>query len=422
MLEPKMILRSIAMSCVMVIMTSFAALAQETSSPEKLLKYTGLYKIGENHEIGISMRRAGGRSILVLSDIQTDAIRALFPQGEDRFIAGREMIRPEPAQYHISFRKNSRGEVTSLVIREDGLRIEQVGHRQPQRTVPVKFHNGDVSLVGTLYLPDRKGPRFPAVVLSHGSEDNDRYSFDSLPYVLSHRGIAVLTYDKRGTGQSTGSWQDSGLETLADDLVAAVALLKSRRDIDSRRLGVIGFSEGGWVAPLAASKSPDLRFIVSISGGAFTKGISFIYKYRQQFLEDGLAGESLNKALAEKEAIVAQSAEKVKSGKQPSGFDKRITYDPADDWSSFKGSVLYMVGEFDVLEPAEQSAKRLGEILKESGNSDFTIKLFPRAHHGMLLGVTGKPSEFFSLRGISQFVPGYWDVLLCWLDSRLDLS
>lgn len=92
-------------------------------------------------------------------------------------------------------------------------------------------------------------------------------------------------------------------------------LLKSRSDIDPNRIGVIGFSEGGWVAPLAASKSSDIHFIVSISGGAFTKGHSFIHKYRQQFAEQNLSGEGLEKALAEKQAIVAESLEKVKSGR-----------------------------------------------------------------------------------------------------------
>lgn len=142
-------------------------------------------------------------------------------------------------------------------------------------------------MVGDLHLPKTAKLRHPAVVLAHGSEDSDRYSFDSLPHVLAHRGVAVLTYDKRGTGKSSGSWQDSGLEALADGLLKAVMLLKSRSDIDPNRIGVIGFSEGGWVAPLAASKSSDIHFIVSISGGAFTKGHSFIHKYRQQFAEQG---------------------------------------------------------------------------------------------------------------------------------------
>jgi pimeloyl-ACP methyl ester carboxylesterase len=402
-----------------VLISASQASGQSTPTLETMLSYTGLYRIGSNHEIGISLRKVSEMAVLVLSDLKTDEVRVLFPKGKDQFIAGRELRQPAPVQYQISFTRNSDSEVVSFTLRGEGSHAGQVANKQAQRTTPISFQNGNVSLVGTLYLPNRTNRRHPAVVLAHGSEDNDRYSFDALPHVLASYGIAVLAYDKRGTGQSTGSWETSGLELLADDLLAALKALKSRNDIDAQKIGVIGFSEGGWVAPLAASKSPDIRSIVSISGGAFTKGVSFIHKYRQQFLEQGLTGEALNKALAEKEAIVASSAEKVKSGNQPTGFDLRITYDPTEHWRSFKGSVLYLIGEFDTLENGEQSARRLRDVLTEGGNEDFTIKLFPRTHHGMFLGVTGKPSEFATLSGIRQLVPGYWDVLLRWLISRL---
>jgi uncharacterized protein len=388
---------------------------------DPLLEYAGVYTVGDHHDICISLRKFGEKSTLVLSDIQTDEVRMLFPQSKDRFVAGTQLTQPQPIQYHISFNRDSRSKVASLTLRDENHSSESIASKQTHRKEPANFLNGNVRLLGDLHLPKTANRRHPAVVLGHGSEDSDRYSFDCLPYVLAHHGVAVLAYDKRGTGRSSGSWQDSGLEALADDLQKAVVLLKSRSDIDPNRIGVIGFSEGGWVAPLAASKSSDIHFIVSISGGAFTKGHSFIQKYRQQFAEQGLAGESLERALAEKQAIVAGSLERVKLGKQPSGFDLRITYDPTEHWRSFKGPVLYLIGEYDSLEPAEQSAQRLFSVLTESKNPDFTIKVFPRTHHGMFLGVTGRPSEF-SMMKVNQLVPGYWDTLIRWLETRLHLK
>lgn len=167
-------------------------------------------------------------------------------------------------------------------------------------------------MVGDLHLPKTAKLRHPAVVLAHGSEDSDRYSFDSLPHVLAHRGVAVLTYDKRGTGKSSGSWQDSGLEALADGLLKAVMLLKSRSDIDPNRIGVIGFSEGGWVAP---SKSSDIHFMSVLAAEHSLRGTHSFTNIGSNSRNRGLSGEGLEKALAEKQAIVAESLEKVKSSR-----------------------------------------------------------------------------------------------------------
>ena len=92
-----------------------------------------------------------------------------------------------------------------------------------------------------------------------------------------------------------------------------------------------------------------------------------------------------------------------------------MAYDPTDDWRRFRGPVLVMAGADDVLEPAVRSSAWLEHTLREAGNLDVTVKLFPRGHHSLLLGVTGSPSEFTTMRGIGQLVPGYWDVLTGWL-------
>jgi pimeloyl-ACP methyl ester carboxylesterase len=398
-----------------------AGAAGAAGTVDPLVGYTGLYRIGAHHEVAISLRRFGKQSALVFSDLNTDEIRLLFPDTRDRFTAGAELTKPTPVAYRIAFTRDAAGRVVSLALRDSADRDLGTGARGAARAVPVRFTGaGGVELRGTVHLPPERagGGRRAAVVLAHGSEDSDRYGFDALPHVLAEHGLIVLAYDKRGTGESSGSWEDAGLDDLARDLVAGIRLLAARPDVHPGRIGVIGFSEGGWVAPLAASLSDSVRFIVSISGGAFTKGVSFVHKYRRQFEEQGMRGDSLIRALDEKEAIIAASAERVRAGRQPSGFDRRVTYDPGADWRAFTGPVLYMVGEDDSLEPASQSVARLREVLLHARHSDFTIKLFPRGHHALLLGTTGRPSEFATMRGIGRLVPGYWDVLLRWLAVR----
>jgi hypothetical protein len=178
-------------------------------------------------------------------------------------------------------------------------------------------------------------------------------------------------------------------------------------------------SEGGWTAPLAASLAPGIAFIVAISGGGLTKADAFIHKNRVRLAESGLNGKQLDSALASSREIVRLSQLRVQRDSAASGFDRRIMYDPAAHWQAFRGPILSLGGEADALEDAIASAQRLEELLIQVRHRDFTVKVFPRAHHGALfLGKTGRPSEWYGLQGIVQIVPGFWDVLLRWLDER----
>src|SRR5581483_11705315 len=144
----------------------------------------------------------------------------------------------------------------------------------PYRSEEVTYKNtkSDVKLAGTLTLPSDAGP-FPAVLLLTGSGAQDRNEtiFGHKPFLLiadylTRRGIAVLRVDDRGVGGSTGSTADATKEDLADDALAGVAFLRARSDIASARVGLIGHSEGADVAALAASRSPDIAFIVMLAG------------------------------------------------------------------------------------------------------------------------------------------------------------
>lgn len=408
-------------SMLLLLISSFLIFASNLDAElqNDLLPYTGAYRLGTANHLAISIRRMGPRFVLVLTDFRTDAFRVLFPTKEkDAFVVGKELIQPEPVESRVIFERDGKGNVRSIQLKDVADDYVFSAEKVIHHVHPIEIRNGSILLKGNLFLPDTKAP-YPAVVLAHASEDNDRYSFDALPHILSAIGIAVIVYDKRGTGESNGSWQDSGLQELSDDLLAAVHLLKKRKDINGQKIGIIGFSEGGWVAPLAAKRDSSISFIVSISGGVLKKSETFLYKYKQQFEEQGLSGQAFEQAMAEKRAIISESEERVRTGNKPTGFDLRISYDPTADWNSFQNPVLYLGGSYDVLEPAEESAARLKHLLSRNRNRDFTIKLFPQTNHAMLLAKTNKPSEFQTMKGVSQFAPGYWDTLLRWLQLRL---
>lgn len=374
----------------------------------------GLYE-GPRGFIAVSPL-GGGATQLLLADAASDQLRMLFPTAADSFAAGPEIARREPVQLTVGVRRSSARLVDALVLHRTDGGPDEVAHRVALRAVPVAFTSGGARLLGTLLLPSGAQHRpYPALVLAHGSEASDRHSFGPVPYVLAGHGYAVLVFDKRGTGASSGSWRDVGLEPLADDVAAAARLLAARADVDARRIGIVGFSEGGWVAPLAAARTPVVHFIVTISGGGLTKGDAYVHKARRIAEESGLTGRTLDSAVAVAESTIAESRDRVRGARSPTGFDRRVAYDPADDWRRFRGPVLVMAGADDVLEPAVRSSAWLERTLREAGNLDVTVKLFPRAHHSLLLGVTGTPSEFATMRGISQLAPGYWAVLVGWL-------
>jgi dienelactone hydrolase len=156
------------------------------------------------------------------------------------------------------------GDTTMLVTVEDA-----PARRSPPIAEQVTFRNGDVTLAGTLYLPAEAGPH-PAIVAFHasngGTRDYDAYQH--LARALPPAGFAVLLFDRRGEGASTGDRRTASFTDLASDGVAGVSYLASRSDIDRSRIGVWGMSQGGWLAPLAATMSRDIAFVIAVSAPA----------------------------------------------------------------------------------------------------------------------------------------------------------
>jgi pimeloyl-ACP methyl ester carboxylesterase len=142
----------------------------------------------------------------------------------------------------------------------------------PYASEEVRFAGAGVQLAGTLFLPKGAGP-WPAVVLVHGSGPHTRDEdvmghkiFQVLADHLARQGIAVLRYDKRGIGSSTGNYENATTLDFADDAQAAAAFLRTRPGIDSRHIGMVGHSEGGLIAPIVAAREPQLGFVVMMAG------------------------------------------------------------------------------------------------------------------------------------------------------------
>lgn len=166
------------------------------------------------------------------------------------------------------------------------------------KITPASFNNGDVRLSGILVEPNTAGP-YPAIVFVHGSGAStvDRPAWKLHANAFLSRGFAVLVYDKRGSGQSSGSLSTADYADLAEDVVSAVRFLRARSEIVSGSIGLFGRSEGGWVAPLAAHKLRNLRFVITSSGAAVTPLEQTLYAMTTELKKKGASTREIEGAV-----------------------------------------------------------------------------------------------------------------------------
>ncbi|HVU85988.1 MAG TPA: alpha/beta fold hydrolase [Pirellulales bacterium] len=316
-----------------------------------------------------------------------------------------------------------------------------------EREVTVENKPAGVKLAGTLTVPKGDKP-FPAVLLISGSgpQDRDESLLGHQPFLvladyLTRRGIAVLRLDDRGVGGSSGDLATSTTDDLAGDALAAVEFLKSCAEFDPQRIGLVGHSEGGLIAPLAASRSDDVKFIVLIAGPGVT-GEEILYAQGELISRAGGGGDAATKfqrALQEKLFAIVKDFERQAAaapGDMPpdtaevekklvaaiTGLsillpeDKRkaaeaqaqaqarslvtpwfryfLSYDPRPTLAKVHCPVLAVIGERDLQVPPAQNLPEIEKALKAAGNGNYTLHELPTLNHLLQTCTTGAPSEY----------------------------
>jgi uncharacterized protein len=283
----------------------------------------------------------------------------------------------------------------------------------------IHFASGNLTLAGTMLIPDGT-QRHPAVFLFHGSGRQGRDL--STARWFAEQGFAALTYDKRGVGGSTGDFQAGPFTDLCDDGLAAVEYLKSRKEIDPRHIGVWGLSQGGWLGPLAASRSPDISFVIAVSGPGVSPGEQMLVYYANELRDRGVPEADVREADALRRDVwnylfTGQGYERARRelaaarGKRwfgevnsqqdglfgplhkPSELDRpgsailrfrrEMTYDPLPALRALNVPALFLFGGEDRLIPVERSTAAIRGVLTQSGRADFTIQVLDHDDHGM---------------------------------------
>jgi fermentation-respiration switch protein FrsA (DUF1100 family) len=313
-----------------------------------------------------------------------------------------------------------------------------------------------VTLSGTFTRPKGRGP-FPAVVLITGSgpQNRDEEVFGHKPFLviadfLTRQGIAVLRYDDRGTAKSTGNFSTSTSADFASDVESAVEYLRTRTETDPAKIGLVGHSEGGLIAPMVAADVQDIAFIVLLAGPgvpgydillAQTKLIGEVNGMEAAALDSQLEG--LKKALdfvvanRDSKTLAADLAvyvedqlkahpETLPEGTEPQQYVKAfvsqmaspwmvsfLTYDPGTSLRKVRCPVLALNGEKDLQVPAKTNLEAIRKHLAEGGNSRVIARELPGLNHLFQECETGSPSEYANIN--QTFSPDALRVLTAWI-------
>ena len=259
---------------------------------------------------------------------------------------------------------------------------------------------GKTTLAGELTIPEGSGP-FPAVILISGSgaQDRDETLMGHKPFfvladALSRRGIAVLRVDDRGVGGSTGSTMQATMEDSAGDVIAGLEFLKGRREIDKTKLGLIGHSEGGVIAPIVATKSMDVAFIVLMAG-------------------TGLPGDQI---ITLQTRLIAKSTGANDDEIKSPWLQYFLRHDPRPVLEKVKCPVLALVGEKDLQVPPKENLAAIETALKQGGNTVSTVKELPGLNHLFQNAKTGGIGEYSEIE--ETIAPSALTLIGDWIAER----
>jgi pimeloyl-ACP methyl ester carboxylesterase len=326
--------------------------------------------------------------------------------------------------------------------------------KRPQNPVkPYPYHDEDVSyenkvqnvtLAATLTIPQGKGP-FPGVVLITGSgpQDRDESLLGHKPFLvlsdyLTRHGIAVLRADDRGVGKSTGTFAKGTTADFATDAEAGVAYLKTRPEVDPHKIGLVGHSEGGVIAPMVAARDKDVAFIVMMAGTG-VPGDQILPAQREAIeIAMGKSPEEAAKnAVNEKEmlslvetekddAVLQKELKEKMAGEVPEAqiglqisqitsvwFRYFLTYDPTTALHKVTCPVLALNGSLDKQVLPSQNLPPIRKALADAGNQHAEVDELPGLNHLFQTAKTGSPTEYSTIE--ETMSPVALDKMATWI-------
>lgn len=321
---------------------------------------------------------------------------------------------------------------------------------KPYHEMEVAYDNakGGIHLEGTLTIPDGQGP-YPAILMITGTGPQDRDEtigplkpFAVLADALARANVASLRVDDRGAGKSSGNWIQASYEGYGDDVRCGLACLKGRSEIDGRRIGLLGHSEGGSIAAMVAAKSPDVAFVILLASRCIPAEEQLaktneLMLRRAKVPDEQIAKElegvrtlcqilrttsdpnELRKKLHEVVSAKSQSAQETEQevGMYCTPWAKDyMTHDVQPCLRALQVPVLGLWGSKDGLVPAQENAAGLRGCLAATNNPDSLIQILPDMNHVFQKCQTTDTAEFFKIQGC--MFPEVLSVITEWISQH----
>ena len=408
--------------------------------PYKAEHWTGIvgtFRSEEGRLIGIAPFSEFGPDPMLV-DYRSGRIAPLYPVSAAALMIGPALISPALSPDSLELVADTAGRVRAIRVLLHG-QPPVVATRVETRDEEVRFANDTVTLGGTLTLPSGPGPH-PALVLVHGSNAQTRDAFGPWTRFFAGQGFAVLSFDKRGTGVSTGDWKQADLAALAGDVLAGVHLLEGRPEIVRDRIGLWGISQAGWIMPMVAAEAPDkIAFLMVHAGTGTTVQEQGVLNRLHELRASGLPERSLavGARYQELDDVLTRSGKgweelqrfyEAHRGEEPwlpepepadawfRGYYRMLMdFDPAPFWRRVTCPVLLFFGELDVNVPPAESWPPIERALRVAGNREVEHVVLPKANHVFLEARTGAREEY---PGLTRFVPGYFARMASWLAAQ----
>ncbi|MBE0551902.1 MAG: alpha/beta fold hydrolase, partial [Ignavibacterium sp.] len=406
---------------------------------DDLLKYAGVYKNDQNRKVVIALAEMNG-FMLSYADLGSEELKFLMRQDDTHFFGGNTIF-PQNPDLVFAFENNFK----TLVITKGTQ--NQTFEKEKVKEDKYTFTSNNFRLAGTLSVPQNVKKKLTTVILVHGSGAATRYQMDMFRQILLSNGVAVFAFDKRGNGESEGEKTQDGkqakdlsIEEFAEDVSQAFEMLKQNPKVNPKKIGILGSSQGGMVAWVVANKVKDLAFIVNISGNTLPVYEQDLYERTKNLESKNYKPEDLEESIAfEKTAIDAVRGEipfdefkklneasknKIWYQEVRSWVDERhlnsawatqLKHNPYNYIKTCRVPVLYCVGDLDAMQDGQKCAEIAERGLLEAKNPDYLVKLFPKGHHAMILGMKGGTNELMQCK---QFVNGFIPTLLFWVQNR----
>lgn len=405
--------------------------------------YTATMDSPDQNAVGIPIQKTTFENSVLKLEIPNAQISYEGTLNKDNIIVGKFTQGGRSLELNLS-RENSSKESSAKQVY---VRPQEPQKPYPYYTEDVKFENktDKVVLAGTLSLPKKEG-NFSAVILITGSGKQNRdeemlghKAFLVLADYLTKKGIAVLRFDDRGTGESTGDFSKATTLDFVKDVQAGVDYLKTRKEINKNKIGLIGHSEGGLIAPIVAGNSTAINFIVLLAGPGIRGDKLLLLQKELLEKQYGAAESDIQKGQENfkgaYDIIIASAAndENLKNkvdnyfkSKYDDNVSKSLTaqitnnwmytflrLDPATILPKVKCPVLALNGSKDLQVPAEINLGAIKKTLLEAGNKKITTKELPNLNHLFQECKTGSPLEYEKIE--QTFSPIALDEISSWV-------